>query len=143
MMRRCLQTAFLLCIALTDLRAQAQTDPLFTASPQQLAAVKVLLDAFLSHFKDAADTRALLGGDAEGIANVRSAFHINFPNREAMGTIEYTETQARALGATFTLVTAKYHLERTKKGGGNADGSLTEVLEKTDAGWQVIFSESA
>ena len=85
---------------------------------------------------------AILGGPVRGLTNIRSSFHINYPNKEAMGTLDYSDVEARELGEKFALATGKYHLERSKKGGGPADGTFTEVLEKTPAGWQVIFTES-
>ena len=148
-----LAVVLLACPALRAQAAPAPDDTLFTASPQQLAGVKVMLaqqaawnagdlPAYLSRFKDAPDTEVRLGGLAVGMENIRSAYRINFPNHEAMGAIEYTDIRARALGADHTVVTASYHLQRTKKGGGDAEGTFTEIVEKTPAGWQVIFAES-
>jgi uncharacterized protein (TIGR02246 family) len=153
MPRRLLLACFAFTVMLALRCAHAQTDPLFTATPQQLACVKVViaqqaawnagdLEAFLAHFKDAPDTKAVLGSVAEGTANVRSAFHLNFPDRAALGNIEYTDVTARELGTEFTLVTAKYKLTRSRKGGGDATGTLTEVLEKAPAGWQIVFFET-
>ena len=141
---------FILC-ALPAL-PQSQ-DQLYTATRQQLDVTKVLLaqeaawnkgdlDSYLSHYKDAPDTQAILAGPVRGISNIRQIFHVNFPNHEAMGTLEKTEVEVKALGDNFALATGKYHLVRSKKGGGNTDGSFTEIFEKTGAGWQVIFSET-
>jgi ketosteroid isomerase-like protein len=135
------------------LLAEQKSDTLYTATRAQLEVVKVVLaqqaawnngdlDGFISHYKDADDTEAMLAGPAKGMAAIRAAFRINYPNRESMGKIEYTEVEARELGERFVLATGRYHLERTKKGGGPADGNFTEVMEKTAAGWQVIFSET-
>jgi len=143
-----------LCMMLLVAPARAQNeDQLYTASKLQLDVTKVLLaqetawnkgdlDGYLSHFKDAEDTRALLGAPVRGLQHIRDAFHNSFPNRESMGTLENSEVEVRALGENFALATGRYRLVRSKKGGGNLEGIFTEVMEKTPAGWQVIFSES-
>ncbi len=140
------------CLAAPRLQAQ-QPDQLYTATKQQLDVTKVLiaqqnswnkgdLDGYLARFKDAPDTEAILAGPTLGLTAIRNAYHLNFPNKESMGALEQTEIQVRELGENFALATGKYHLMRTKKAGGEANGSFTEVLEKTAAGWQVIFSET-
>jgi len=143
---------FILALCVPALAAQ-QKDQLFTATRQQLDATKVLLaqetawnqgdlDGYLSHYKDAPDTQAILGSAARGLDTIRNAFRQNFPNRDSMGRLENSEVEVRALGENFILATGRYHLSRSRKGGGDATGTFTEILEKTAAGWQVIFSEN-
>lgn len=150
-MRTRLIVSTLLFCAL-PLFAQSQ-DQLYTATRQQLDVTKVVLaqeaawnkgdlEGYLSHYKDAPDTQAILSGPVRGLANIKSAFHISFPNREAMGTLDNSDVEVRGLGENFALATGKYHLTRPKKSGGNTEGGFVEVLEKTAAGWQVIFSET-
>ena len=133
-------------------RAQAP-DQLYTASREQLDVTKVLiaqqaawnrgdLDGFLSHYKDDPTTEAVLAGSVRGLPNIRSAFHANYPNRDSMGHIENTEIQVRELGENFALATGKYHLSRTKKAGGDAEGTFLSIMEKTPAGWRVIITEN-
>jgi ketosteroid isomerase-like protein len=128
-------------------------DKLYTATHEQLAVVKIVLaqesawnkgdlDGFLAGFKDAPDTQAVLGNRAVGMAEIHNAFHNNYPNREAMGLLSYSDVEARMLGENFALATGKYHLDRSKKYGGPADGTFTEVMEKTPKGWQIIFDET-
>lgn len=152
---RLLRTSILLLAALvpvapTPLRAQ-QPEQLYTATRQQLDVTKVLLaqedawnkgdlDGYLSHYKDATDTEAQLAGPVRGLNNIRSAFRMNFPNKEAMGHLEQLEVAVRALGDTYAIATGKYHLTRSKKAGGDVDGTFSYVFEKTAAGWQIIFS---
>jgi uncharacterized protein (TIGR02246 family) len=130
-----------------------QKDQLFTATRQQLDVTKVLLaqetawnngdlDGYLARYKDAPDTQAILGSAARGLDTIRNAFRQNFPNRDSMGKLENSEVEVRALGDNFTLVTGRYQLSRSKRGGGDATGTFTEIFEKTTAGWQVIFSEN-
>lgn len=143
--------ALLLCAF--SLHSPAQQDKLYTASRQQLEAVKIVLaqeaawnrgdiDAFLSRFKDDPETQIMMGNSVRGLANIHAAFRLNYPNREAMGTIGYSDVEARELGENFALATGKYRLERSKKAGGSVDGTFTEVMEKTPEGWMIIFSET-
>jgi len=133
--------------------AQLSSDPLFTATRQQLDVVKVILaqrdawnkgdlDAYLSHYKNAPDTQAVLASLVRGLDNIRAAYRLNFPNKESMGDIEDSDVGVRALGDNFALATGRYHLNRSKKAGGPVEGTFTELFEKTSAGWQIIFSES-
>ena len=136
------------------LAAFAQTpDQMYTATREQLDVTKVVLaqenawnkgdlDGYLSHFKDAKDTEAVLNGPVRGFDNIRNAFHQSFPNREAMGQLEQSEVEVRELGPNFALATGKYHLTRNRHNGGDAQGTFTEIFEKTAQGWQLIFSEN-
>ncbi len=137
------------------LAARAQSpEQLYTASREQLDVTKIVLaqerewnqgnlDGYLSHFADARTTEAILSGPVRGLPAIRSAYHSNFPNRDAMGTLEQTEVEVRELGPTFALATGKYRLLRSKKSGGEAQGTFTEIFEKTEAGWKLIFSQTA
>ena len=156
MCRRLHRSAGMIAVTLLGCAAGVgaqSTDKLYTASHQQLEAVKVVLaqeaawnkgdlDGYLARFKDDPATEAILAGPVHGLAAIKSAYHINFPSREAMGTIEYSDVEARELGENFALATGKYQLERSKKTGGPAEGTFVEVMEKTPTGWMVIFSET-
>ena len=129
------------------------SDPLFTASRQQLDVVKIILaqqnawnkgdlDGYLSHYKDAPDTQAVLANLVRGVDNIRAAYRQNFPNKDAMGEIEDTDIDVRPMGDNYALATGKYHLNRPKKSGGAIEGTFMELFEKTATGWQIIFSQS-
>jgi uncharacterized protein (TIGR02246 family) len=146
--------AYGLCAVMFAAPALSQNpDPLFTATRQQLDVVKVILaqqnawnkgdlDAYLSHYKDAPDTQAVLANLVRGLDNIRSAYKQNFPSKDSMGTIEDTDIEVRALGDNYALATGKYHLNRPKKSGGPIEGSFMEIFEKTPNGWQIVFSQS-
>lgn len=126
---------------------------LFTASREQLDVTKVLLaqeaawnkadlDAYLAEFKDARDTEAVLNGPVLGLANIRSAYHAAFPNKEAMGDLEQNEIEVRELGPDYALATGKYRLARSRRNGGDAEGTFTDIFEKTADGWKLIFTQN-
>jgi uncharacterized protein (TIGR02246 family) len=143
-----------LAAALSPLTGFAQVpDQLYTATHQQLDVAKALLaqqaawnradlEAYLNFYKDAPDTQAVLAGPVRGMQSIRNAYSINFPRAETMGTLDESEVEVRALGDDHALATGHYHLTRTKKGGGDADGSFVDVFEKTANGWKIIFSET-
>lgn len=151
---RCfISLTFVLTLCVPTHGAAQNSDPLFTATRQQLDVVKIILrqrdawnngnlDAYLSEYKDAPDTQAVLATLVRGLENIRAAYRANFPNKEAMGTLDDSEVEVRALGANYALATGKYHLTRSRKAGGDAAGVFTELFEKTPAGWKVIFSAS-
>jgi ketosteroid isomerase-like protein len=133
--------------------AAQQPDQLYTASRLQLDVTKVLvaqenawnkgdLDSYLSHYKDAPDTEAVLAGPVRGLPGIRAAFHASYPTRESMGQIEDSEVEVRGLGENFALATGHYHLIRSKKVGGEATGTFLDVMEKTAAGWKIVFTEN-
>jgi len=153
MLLRCL--ILLLALPLASLPSAAQSSgQLYTATRLQLDVTKILLaqerawnngdlDGYLSHYKDAPDTQAILDGPVRGLQNIRAAYRTNYPNPESMGTLEQSEVEVRALGDNFALATGRYHLTRPHKKGGDTNGGFTEVLEKTPTGWQVIYSETS
>lgn len=127
--------------------------PLFTASREQLDCVKIVLaqqdawnkgdlDGYLSHYKNSPDTQAVLATLVRGFDNIRNAYRQNFPNKDAMGTIEDSEVDVKELDDHFAIATGKYHLNRSKKGGGSVEGTFMEVFEKTPNGWQIVYSAS-
>jgi ketosteroid isomerase-like protein len=59
-----------------------------------------------------------------------------------MGTLTFSELEARPLDANFAIVVGKYHLDRAKKDGGNAEGVFSVVLEKTDKGWKIVLDHT-
>lgn len=126
---------------------------LYTASREQLDVTKIVLaqerawntgdlDAYLAVFKDAPDTEAILNGPVRGLAAIRSAYHASFPNRDAMGTLEQSSVEVRELGANYALALGHYRLLRSHKAGGAAEGSFTEIFEKTEQGWKLIFTQN-
>jgi ketosteroid isomerase-like protein len=134
--------------------AQAQDlQALTTASREQLDVIKVLLgqqeawnrgdiDAFAQSYKDAPDTLVVTHQISHGFAGLVEEYRHDYPNKAAMGTLTFSELEARALDAQFAVVVGKYHLERGRKEGGNADGLFSMVLEKTDKGWKIVLDHT-
>lgn len=126
---------------------------LTTASREQLDVVKVLLaqqdawnrgdiEAFARSFKDAPDTLVVTRQISHGFAGLIEEYRRDYPTKAAMGTLTFSELEARPLDAQFAIVVGKYHLDRAKKEGGNAEGLFSMVLEKTDKGWKIVLDHT-
>lgn len=145
--------SFLILLALPGCTPAQTPGQLYTASREQLDVTKIViaqeaawnkgdLDGYLSHFKEAKDTEAVLNGPVRGLENIRAAYHASFPNRDAMGQLEQSEVDVRELGPDFALATGKYRLVRSRKNGGEAQGTFTEIFQKTAEGWKLVFSQN-
>jgi uncharacterized protein (TIGR02246 family) len=102
------------------------------------------LAAFAADYEDSPDT-TFVGKDVTrgGTAAVLARYQAHYPNREAMGTLTYSELSIRVLAADVVLATGKYSLKRTAAGGGDATGRFTIVVRKTAKGWKIIHDHSS
>jgi ketosteroid isomerase-like protein len=133
--------------------ARTQTSNLKTASQLELDVVKVLLrqeaawnrgdlDSFAEGYKNSPDTLFINNQIQRGYESMIAAYHHNYPNQESMGTLTFTDLEVHPLGDNFALCLGRFHLERNKKNGGNAEGLFSLVLEKTSAGWKIVVDHT-
>ncbi|MEO6803640.1 MAG: DUF4440 domain-containing protein [Granulicella sp.] len=138
---------------LTPPSLPAQEPPLHTATQQELDVVKVMLkqeaawnrgdiDGFTQGYKNAPDTLFISRQINRGFEGMAATYKQTYPTRAAMGNLGFSELEVRPLGANFAVCVGKYHLERSKKDGGNADGIFSQVFEKTDQGWKIILDHT-
>ncbi len=141
------------CLAISPTLAAQKPEQLYTATREQLDVTKVVLaqerawnqgdlDAYLKTYKEAPETEAILNGPVHGFEAIRNAMHTSFPSRDSMGTLEQSAVEVKELGPNFALALGHYRLLRSRKNGGDAEGIFTEIFEKTDAGWKLVFSEN-
>ncbi len=102
------------------------------------------LAAFAADYEDSPDT-TFVGKDVThgGVAAVLARYQSHYPNREAMGTLTYSELAIRVLSPELVLANGKYSLKRTAAGGGDATGRFTLVIRKTAKGWKIIHDHSS
>jgi uncharacterized protein (TIGR02246 family) len=123
------------------------------ASRQELDVIKVLiaqenawnrgdLDTFAQAYKDSPDILFITNSVNRGFAGMVESYRHDYPNRNVMGTLSYSDLEVRPLDENFVVVIGKYHLERGKKEGGPANGIFSLVLEKTDKGWKIIIDHT-
>jgi ketosteroid isomerase-like protein len=150
---RCYATVLALFLAIT-LSARAQDDQLKTASKQELDIIKVLvaqeaawnkgdLQAFIQGYKNSPDTLFVTHQVFRGVDGMLDEYRHNYPSRAAMGNLGFSELEVHPLDENFAVVIGKYHLDRGKKDGGNADGIFSLVFEKTDQGWKIIVDHTS
>lgn len=135
-------------------RSFAQDDQLKPVPKEQLDLIKVLLaqeaawnngdlDTFTQSYKNSPDIIFVTTGMVNrGFDGMLDAYRRNYPNKAAMGNLSFSELEAHPLDEKFAVVIGKYHLERSKKDGGNSEGRFSLVLEKTDKGWKIIVDHT-
>jgi ketosteroid isomerase-like protein len=145
--------ALLLCFLAFAPTTRAQTSNLKTATQLELDVVKVLLrqeaawnrgdlDAFAEGYKNSPDTLFINTQIQRGYDSMLAAYHHNYPTKESMGTLAFTDLEVHPLGDNFAACLGRFHLERSKKNGGNADGLFSLVLEKTADGWRIVLDHT-
>jgi len=154
---RSLLCPLLLVLALTP-RAIAQTAPppadqLRTLSHDELEIVKVLtkqqnawnkgdLDGFALGYKNSPDIIFVGHNLSRGYDQMLDSYKHGYPNKEAMGTLAFTDLEPHILDDKYAFVLGHYKLERSKKGGGNAEGIFSLLFEKTPDGWKIILDHT-
>jgi ketosteroid isomerase-like protein len=128
-------------------------NPLHTATQLELDIVKAVLAeekawnkgdlaGFESGYKNSPSTIFMGAQISRGYAQIVEDYKRNYPNQAAMGTLEFSELEAFSLSDSFAVCIGKYHLDRSKKQGGPADGSFSLVLEKTPDGWKIVLDHT-
>ncbi len=142
-----------LFLAVGSALCQVPSSELKPASQQELDVIKVLLkqeaawnrgdiDSFAEGYKNSPDTLFINNQVQRGYSGMVDAYHRNYPNREAMGTLTFSELEVHPLDEKIAVCIGKYHLDRNKKSGGNADGIFSLVFEKTDKGWKIVVDHT-
>jgi len=144
---RAVLAAALLLLSAVAIHAQA------SAPPESTAILAVMnkstddwnrgdLDAFATCYKNSPDILFIGHTISRGYVQMLQTYKTNYPTREKMGTLAFTQLEVQPLDAHFATTTGHFHLERTVAGGGNADGYFLLVLEKTPAGWKIVRDDT-
>ena len=131
----------------------AQSSSLKPASPTEIGVIKVLLaqerawnegniDGFATGYKDSPDVLFIGQHITRGHDQMLLEYKKNYPTRESMGTLGFSELEVHPLDEKFAAVLGHYHLDRSKKAGGAADGIFSLIFEKTDAGWKIVVDHT-
>jgi ketosteroid isomerase-like protein len=78
-----------------------------------------------------------------GYAMILARYKKAYPNKEAMGMLDFSAIEVRSLGPGYAVVTGKFHLTRSPSGGGDASGVFSLVWEKTPQGWKTILDHTS
>lgn len=147
-----------LSLAAISLHAQADPHPqrpdqLRTFSRDELDIIKVLtrqenawnkgdLEAFVTGYKDSPETLFIGSHVSHGYADIVTDYKHNYPNKDAMGSLAFSDLEPHILDEHFAVIVGRYKLERTKKAGGNAVGIFSLILERTKEGWKIIVDHT-
>jgi len=133
--------------------SDAPDNPLHTASRAELDIVKVLItqehawnagdvEGFVKGYKDSPETLFIGKQVSKGYQQILNDYKRDYISRSSMGNLTYAELEVTPLNDTFAICTGRYHLDRTKKDGGPADGLFSLVLEKTAGGWKIVLDHT-
>jgi uncharacterized protein (TIGR02246 family) len=78
-----------------------------------------------------------------GNAGVLERYQRNYPTRDRMGTLKFTDIEVRMLGRDYASVLGRFHLERTAEGGGAAHGIFTLLLKRSGKTWTIILDHTS
>jgi uncharacterized protein (TIGR02246 family) len=79
-------------------------------------------------------------GVARGWDGVLARYKKNYPNRAAMGHLDFSDLEFRFLGPDAALVLGKWHLHREKD---ELGGVFTLVWQRFPEGWKIIHDHTS
>ncbi|HEY2460957.1 MAG TPA: nuclear transport factor 2 family protein [Candidatus Acidoferrum sp.] len=80
------------------------------------------------------------GGVSRGWDGVHQHYKAAYPDRAAMGQLNFSELEFRFLGPNSALVLGRWHLAREK---GDVGGVFSLVWEKFPEGWRIIHDHTS
>jgi len=98
------------------------------------------VEAFLhGYWRSAELTFSGAGGIARGWDRVLARYKERYPDRAAMGQLEFSALEFRFLGSDAALVLGHWHLKRQK---GNVGGVFSLVFERFPERWRIIHDHT-
>lgn len=108
---------------------------------QQAAWNRGDVDAFLMGYWQSPElTFSGSKGVSRGWEGVRARYKKNYPDRAAMGELDFSHLEFRFLGPGAALVLGKWHLKREK---GDIGGVFTLVWQRFPEGWKIIHDHTS
>lgn len=99
------------------------------------------VDAFLVGYWQSPElTFSGSNGVSRGWDGVLARYKKNYPNREAMGELNFSDLEFRFLGSDAALVLGKWHLKREM---GDIGGVFSLVWQKFPEGWKIIHDHTS
>jgi uncharacterized protein (TIGR02246 family) len=136
-------SAVVMMVLLKPATAPAQDDPAQAVKQVLLQQVEAWnlgdIDAFMQGYNNAPDTTFVGKSIERGYAPILERYKKAYANKEAMGTLEFSEIEVRRLDPQEAIATGRYHLTRTAASGGDATGIFYLAFEKTPEGWKIVL----
>jgi ketosteroid isomerase-like protein len=99
------------------------------------------VDAFLEGYWHSPDlTFSGSGGIARGWDGVLARYKKNYPDRAAMGRLDFSDLEFHFLGRDAALVLGHWHLARTR---GDVGGVFSLVWQRFPEGWRIIHDHTS
>lgn len=99
------------------------------------------VDAFLKGYWESPElTFSGSNGVSRGYDGVLARYKKNYPDRAAMGELNFSDLEFRFLGSDAALVLGKWHLKRDV---GDIGGVFTLVWQKFPEGWKIIHDHTS
>jgi ketosteroid isomerase-like protein len=99
------------------------------------------VDAFLEGYWHSPDlTFSGSGGIAHGWDGVLARYKKNYPDRAAMGQLDFSGLEFHFLGKDAALVLGHWHLARTQ---GDIGGVFSLVWQRFPEGWRIIHDHTS
>jgi uncharacterized protein (TIGR02246 family) len=101
------------------------------------------VDAFLTGYWHSEDlTFSGSGGISRGWNEVLARYKKTYPDRGAMGTLDFSGLEFRFLGPDSALVLGRWHLKRGGEGG-DIGGVFSLVWQRFPEGWRIIHDHTS
>jgi uncharacterized protein (TIGR02246 family) len=108
---------------------------------QQTAWNRGDLDAFLvGYWRSPQLSFSGSSGVARGWDGVLARYKRNYPDRAAMGQLDFSELEFRFLGPDAALVLGRWHLKRDKD---DIGGVFTLVWQRFPDGWKIVHDHTS
>jgi uncharacterized protein (TIGR02246 family) len=99
------------------------------------------VDAFLvGYWRSPELTFSGSSGVSRGWDGVMARYKKNYPDRAAMGQLDFSELEFRFLGPDAALVLGKWHLKRE---GGDIGGVFSLVWQRFPEGWKIVHDHTS
>lgn len=79
-------------------------------------------------------------GISRGWSGVRERYLKSYPDRQAMGKVDFSELEFRSLGPDAALILGHWHLEREK---GDVGGVFSLVFKRFPEGWRIVHDHTS
>jgi ketosteroid isomerase-like protein len=110
-------------------------------SSQQTAWNRYDVEAFLVGYWRSPELRfSGSSGVVRGWDGVLARYKKNYPDRRAMGQLDFSELEFRFLGPEAALVLGRWHLKREKD---EVGGVFTLVWQRFPDGWKIIHDHTS
>lgn len=129
-------------LGIPDKGRDADTKAIIAAlNAQQSAWNRADVDAFLLGYWHSAElTFSGSGGVARGWDSVLARYKKNYPDRAAMGQLDFSDLEFRFLGPDAALVLGRWHLKRERD---DIGGVFSLVWQRFPKGWKIVHDHTS